>query len=237
MGQISPNRMPLVMIPGMMCDGRLFAPQVAAFSGTRTVHLAPINTHDTVQALANQILINAPDQFALAGLSMGGIVAMEVLRQAPDRVERLALMDTNPRAELDAVKALRIPQMEAVVAGGLAEIMSTQMIPNYAHTGTETPDIDALCLAMALNLGPDVFLRQSRALRDRPDQCATLRAFDRPALVLCGESDKPCPLERHQLMVSLIPGATLQVIEKAGHLTTLEQPNATNAALTRWLEE
>ncbi len=113
---------PLLLIPpGMMCDGRLFAPpQIAAFSGTRAVQVAPLDAHDTVQALAADILAGAPEQFALAGLSMGGIVAMEVLRQAPpERVERLALLDTNPpRAELDEVKEKRGPQMNTVRAGG-----------------------------------------------------------------------------------------------------------------------
>ncbi|WP_420398490.1 alpha/beta fold hydrolase, partial [Marinovum algicola] len=114
---------PLVLIPGMMCDARLFAPQIAAFSGNRGLHLAPIAAQDSVPALAAQILASAPPRFALAGLSMGGIVAMEVLRQAPDRVDRIALMDTNPRAENDAVKARRRPQLEAVAQGRLAQVM------------------------------------------------------------------------------------------------------------------
>jgi len=230
-------RTPLLLIPGMMCDGRLFAPQIAAFSGTRAVQVAPLDAHDTVQALAADILAGAPERFALAGLSMGGIVAMEVLRQAPDRVERLALLDTNPRAELDEVKEKRIPQMEAVRAGGLARVMTEQMIPNYAHEGTRTPEMDALALQMALDLGPEVFLRQSRALRDRPAQIETLAAYKGPALVMVGESDKLCPLDRHEQMHGLLVNSTLEVIEKAGHLTTLEQPEATNAALARWLEE
>lgn len=230
-------RTPLLLIPGMMCDGRLFGPQIAAFSGTRAVQVAPLDAHDTVQALAADILAGAPERFALAGLSMGGIVAMEVLRQAPDRVERLALLDTNPRAELDEVKEKRIPQMDTVRAGGLARVMTEQMIPNYAHEGTRTPEMDALALQMALDLGPEVFLRQSRALRDRPAQIETLAAYKGPALVMVGESDKLCPLDRHEQMHGLLVNSTLEVIEKAGHLTTLEQPEATNAALARWLEE
>ena len=227
---------PLLLIPGMMCDARLYAPQIAAFSGSRALHLAPIDGHDSVQALASEILASAPDRFALAGLSMGGIVAMEVLRQAPDRVDRLALLDTNPRAELDEVKARRGPQMDAVRAGGLTEVMTEQMIPNYAHTGTRTPELDALALDMALGLGAEVFLRQSVALRDRPAQMDTLAAYRGPALVLMGESDKLCPLDRHEQMHGLLVNSTFEIIPGAGHLTTLEQPEATNAALARWLE-
>lgn len=228
---------PLVLIPGMMCDGRLFAPQIAAFSGTRAVHLAPIAAADSMAALAQAVLATAPPRFALAGLSMGGIVAMEILRRAPDRVDRIALLDTNPLAETDAVRARRAPQMDAVRQGQLARVMRDEMKPNYLAPGPRRGDILDLCMAMALDLGPGVFLRQSRALMDRPDQCGTLRAADLPALVLCGRDDLPCPVERHELMAALIPGARLDIIEGAGHLPVLEQADTTNAALKRWLED
>lgn len=230
------NRLPLVLIPGMMCDGRLFSPQIAAFSGTRAVHIAPISTFDSIEDLAAGILANAPARFALGGLSMGGIVAMELLRQAPDRVDRVALIGTNPRAEQDVVKQKRAPQMAAVRAGDLAAVMSGQMIPLYTHEGVDTPELDALALDMALQLGPDVFIRQSQALMDRPAQMDSLAAYDGSALVLVGESDKLCPLDRHTQMAGLLRNSTLEVIQDAGHLTVLEQPTATNAALSRWLE-
>jgi pimeloyl-ACP methyl ester carboxylesterase len=230
-----PNKLPLVLVPGMMCDARLFAPQIAAFSAERAVQVAPIVAHDNVADLAADILAGAPAQFALAGLSMGGIVAMEVLRQAPERVARLALLDTNPRAELDEVKAKRGPQMDAVAAGGLADVMTQQMIPLYPHLGTETPEMDALALQMALDLGPEVFRCQSLALRDRPAQLDTLAAYEGPSLVLLGESDRLCPLDRHEQMHSLLRNSTLEVIADAGHLPTLEQPQRTNAALQKWL--
>ena len=232
-----PNTTPLVLIPGMMCDGRLYGPQIAAFSGVRAVQIAPIAAHDTVEALAADILAGAPPRFALAGLSMGGIVAMEVLRQAPERVDRIALLDTNPRAELDAVKQRRAPQMQAVRDGDLACVMREEMIPNYTHVGADRPDLDRLALDMAIGLGAEVFLRQSRALMSRPAQLDTLAAYVGPALVLVGESDRLCPLDRHTQMAELLHNATLEVIAKAGHLTTLEQPDATNAALARWLED
>lgn len=226
---------PLVLLPGMMCDGRLFGPQIAAF-GARALHLAPLVAGDTVQALAAQVLADAPPRFALAGLSMGGIVAMEVMAQAPDRVDRLALLDTNPRAELPEVQARRDPQMAAVAAGRLAEVMRDEMKPNYLTDGPNRAAILDLCMQMALSLGPEVFLRQSRALRDRPDQQDRLRRVTVPTLILCGRDDVLCPVERHALMHSLIPHSTLHIVENAGHLPTLEQPLETTAALARWLE-
>ena len=226
----------LVLIPGMACDARLFAPQIAALSARHYITCAPITDWASVGELAADILAKAPPQFALAGLSMGGIVAMEMLRLAPGRVERIALLDTNPLAESDAVKSRRLPQMMAVREGRLAEVMRDEINPNYLTKGPHHADVLSLCMDMALGLGPNVFLNQSRALMDRPDQTKTLRAADLPALILCGRDDTLCPIDRHELMAELISGAQLEIIENAGHLPTLEQPVETNAALMRWLE-
>lgn len=227
---------PLVLIPGMMCDARLFEPQIAAFSGGRDIVLPVISRADDIVALARGVLDVAPGRFALAGVSMGGIVAMEVLRQAPERVERIALLDTNPLAESSDVKARRRKQMLAVRNGRLADVMRDEMKPNYLADGPRKGEILKLCQVMALKLGPEVFLSQSRALMDRQDQTETLRTARLPALILCGRHDSLCPVDRHRLMADLIAGSQLQIIEDAGHLTTLEQPEATNAELARWME-
>ncbi|MCI2401138.1 alpha/beta fold hydrolase [Aliiroseovarius subalbicans] len=227
---------PLVLLPGMMCDARLFAPQIAAFSGRRAILCAPISDRSSIAELAADILSYAPRRFALAGLSMGGIVAMEMLRQAPDRIDRIAFLDTNPLAEQDEVKIRRLPQMMAVREGGLETIMRDEMKPNYLSDGPRRDKVLDLCMDMALDLGPHVFLNQSRALMDRVDQTQTLRVADMPALVLCGRHDALCPVQRHEMMADLIRGATLDIIEGAGHLPTLEQPEHTNAALGRWLD-
>ncbi len=228
---------PLVLLPGMMCDARLFGPQIEAFSHERAVMVAPLGNHETVAALAAEVLDIAPPTFALAGLSMGGIVAMEVFRQAPKRVSRLALLDTNPKAETDKIAQFREPQIAKVRAGQLRAVMRDEMKPNYLTDGPNMGKILDLCMAMAETLGPDVFVRQSRALQARPDQQETLRAVKVPTLILCGEDDSLCPLHRHELMHELIPHATLTVIKNAGHLPTLEQPAPTNEALEQWLNQ
>lgn len=227
---------PLVLLPGMMCDARLFSPQIAALSGSTTLHCAPIGGAETMAELAAEVLRHAPPRFALAGLSMGGIVAMEMIRQAPDRVDRLCLMDTNALAETPGVAARREPQIAKALAGELKSVMRDEMKPNYLTDGPRRMQILDLCLDMALGLGAEVFARQSRALRDRPDQSDTLRAVAVPSLVLMGEDDRLCPRDRHTLMADLIPGATLTVVPDAGHLPCLEQPDATTAALLRWLK-
>ena len=218
----------------MMCDARLFLPQIAALSAGRMVVVADITGADSVPALATAVLDQAPPRFALAGLSMGGIVAMEMLHQAPDRIDRLALLNTNSRAELPEVQAGRAPQIRTAEMGGLAAMMAERMFPLYS-CGPD-PAITATAAAMAADLGPQVFIRQSLALRDRADRSDTLRAYSRPALVLGSRDDRLCPPERHDHIFSLMPHARFVMLEDAAHLTTLERPAATVASLKTWLE-
>ena len=225
---------PLLLIPGMMCDARLFAPQIDLLSSHRMVAVAPVDG-DTISGTATRILQTAPPHFAMAGLSMGGIVAMEIMAQAPERVTRLALLDTNPKAEHPDIAARREPQIKAAQNGDLRRVMRDEMKPHYLADGPRQGAILDLCMAMADALGPDVFVRQSRALQSRTDQQDTLRHINIPTLVLCGAQDALCPIHRHELMADLITDATLTIIPDAGHLPTLEQPDLTNKALLQWL--
>jgi pimeloyl-ACP methyl ester carboxylesterase len=227
---------PLVLIPGMMCDARMWGGLPAALHPREVAHALPVGA-DSIEALAAALLRDAPQHFALAGLSMGGIVAMEVLRQAPDRVDRLALLDTNPLAEAPEMQARRGPQIARVLSGGLAQVMRDEMKPLYLADTPHRAEILDLCMEMALSLGPAAFAAQSRALASRADRTATLAAFKGPALVLMGEHDIPCPKPRHDLMHALMPQSRLVVIPGAGHLPTLEKPLETAAALRRWLED
>lgn len=226
---------PLVLLPGMMCDARLFGPQIDVLSGRMPLHLAPITAHNTIAALAQAVLETAPPRFTLAGLSMGGIVAMQVMAQAPERVTQLALLDTNPLAEAPEVQLWRGPQITAVQAGQLETVMRYEMKPHYLADGPERGQILDLCMDMASRLGPKVFVHQSQALRDRPDQRDNLRRVTVPTLILCGAQDRLCPVARHEVMHQLIPHATFTVIPEAGHMPTLEQPRATTAALLAWM--
>ncbi|UWR21458.1 alpha/beta fold hydrolase [Sulfitobacter sp. S190] len=227
----------LVLLPGMMCDARLFGPQIAELSADTAVMVAPITQGDRVEEIASGLLDILPKRFALAGLSMGGIVAMEILRRAPDRVSRIALMDTNPLAETPVVAANREPQIVKVRSGRLLEVMRDEMKPNYLAPGPFRSEILDLVMEMAQTLGPDTFIRQSRVLQRRKDQQVTLRKCKVPALVLCGAHDALCPVKRHEFMAELIPYAKLHVLEGAGHLPTLEQPDETTAALREWLAQ
>lgn len=224
---------PLVLVPGLLCDERLWGDLPAALAPRAVQHALPTQAA-TLPELAAGVLATAPERFALAGLSLGGIVAMEVLAQAPDRVERLALLDTNPFAETETIRQHRLDQIERALAGDLQGIVRDEMKPQYLADPGNRPVLD-LCMAMARRLGPEVFRRQSLALRDRPDQSATLARFRKPALILMGEQDRLCPRDRHDRMQALMPHARLVVIPAAGHLPPLERPAPTLAAFKEWL--
>ena len=221
----------------MMCDRRLFAPQLTALAGAADIWVADITRSADMGQLGRDVLADCPfERFCVAGLSMGGIVAMELLRQAPERIAGLALLDTNHRAEAPERRAARAAQIARARAGRLREVLVEEMKPNYlAPANRSNAALLDLVLAMGLALGPDVFERQSLALRDRPDSAGTLAAYGGPALVLCGRHDSLCPPERHREMASLLAASDLAVIEDAGHLATLESPAAVNAHLSAWL--
>lgn len=226
---------PLLFVPGMMCDGRLFAPQIEAFSAQMNVQIAAVPSLYTITEIASELLVHAPPRFALCGLSMGGIIAMEMWRLAPERIEKLALLDTNPRAELAEVSEGRAAQIQRAANGQLVEMMQDTFIPKYVDTPAAHPAIVATCIDMAEAKGIDALKAQSLALRDRLDQCETLKTVNVPTLIMCGENDQLCPIERHVLMHDLIKGSVLEIIPNAGHLPTLEKPSETNKALQNWL--
>ena len=228
---------PLVLLPGMMCDARLFGPQIAELSSEFSVMLSPVTRGERVEEIASGLLDELPQRFALAGLSLGGIVAMEVLRRAPDRITRLALLDTTPLAETPPVAAAREPQIVKVRSGQMKAVMRSEMLPNYLGPGPNREEISELVMDMADALGPEVFVRQSRALQRRRDQQGTLRKCKVPTLVLCGEHDALCTVKRHTSMAELIPGAELRVLPDAGHLPPLESPAETTQALRDWMRQ
>ena len=222
----------VLYLPGMMCDDRLWTPQVAALPYP-AVH-ADTTRADTIEDMAEQVLAAAPTEFALVGLSMGGILAFEIWRQAAGRVTHMALLDTNPHPDAPGRRSLRMEQIETALNGGLRELAIEAMKPLYLAESHR--DDDALLetlLDMALALGPEVFESQSLALRDRVDSVPTLETINCPTAVMCGVEDRLCPVEYHSLMAARIPGARLTVIDDCGHIASLEQP----AIVTHELEQ
>ncbi|MBE1283183.1 MAG: alpha/beta fold hydrolase [Rhodobacteraceae bacterium] len=228
---------PLVLVPGMMCDARIFSHQINHISRERAVQIAPIMQGDRVEEIASGLLDQLPLRFALAGVSMGGIVAMEILRRAPDRVSRLCLMSTSPLAETPGEAAAREPQIARARAGQLAEVLKNTLRAEDFAPGPQRMELAQAVWQMGLELGEELFVRQSRALQRRRDQQGTLRKSHVPTLLLCGAHDGLTPVRRHEFMAELMPNARLQVLEQAGHLPVLDAPDATTRALRHWLSQ
>lgn len=225
----------LVLLPGLLCDGRLWRPQLAALSGSAGIHIADLTTADSVTGIAREVLSHAPPgRFALAGLSMGGYVALEIMRLEPARVRALALLDTSARPDTpEATEARRAAMLRARtdLRGVITNLMPKLLHP--AHVGD--PALSEVIRAMAEEVGVTGFLRQQEAIIARPDSRPSLANIDCPTLVLCGREDALTPVEVHEELTAGIPGAELRIIGTCGHLSTLEQPAAVSAALQDWL--
>lgn len=230
-------RMGLVLVPGLLCDAALFAPQSEALADIADIWIPDLRAQSSLRAMGATILNNAPfDKFALAGLSMGGYVAMEIMRQAPQRVTRLALLDT--RAGPDTAEEserrrelIRLAQTER----GFAPV-TNRMLPLLLHPSRlKDTQLVGIVRDMADRTGIDGFVRQQAAIIARPDSRPSLKEIAVPTLVLCGREDAITSLARHEEMAGLIDGAKLVIVDNCGHLSTLEQPDAVNAAMRNWL--
>ncbi|WP_296425148.1 alpha/beta hydrolase [Yoonia sp.] len=227
----------LLLIPPMLCDARVFADQIRDLSHDHAVMIAPTHKGERMEEIASQILTWAPSKFALAGMGMGGMVAMEVLRRAADRVTRIALISTSPQADTPQAAAAREPQIIAARAGQFDRVVQHEVNSTWMAPTTDKVGLVRLLTDMALALGPDAYVKQARALQRRKDQQATLRKMTQPTVVICGMDDGQYPLKRHQFMAEFIPYAALEVIDGAGYLPTLEAPDAVSDALRRWMRQ
>ena len=228
---------PLVLVPGLLCDGLLWASQVTGLAEHAQPWIANVATSDTMAEQAAQVLAAAPfETFALAGLSMGGYIALEMMRQAPERVTHLALMDTAARADTPEQSARRQGFIDLADRGKFMGV-TDMLLPVLIHPDRRGDTaLIATIKTMARNIGKDGFVRQQRAIISRSDSRALLPTITCPTLVLCGRDDQLTPLSRHEEMATAIPAATLMVLERCGHLSTLERPDEVNAALLKLLQ-
>jgi len=227
---------PLVLFPGLLCDPRMWAPQVEGLGAKVRPWIADFTRDDSIAGMASRALAECPfPRFSLAGLSMGGYVAMEVMRQAPERVERLALIDTQARNDTPEARERRLALIKLGEEGRLAEV-SDRLMPLFLHASRlSDPRLTGLCRDMAQAVGRDAYLRQQNAILTRIDSRESLRAIRCPTLALCGDNDLLTPVDRHEEIVQAIPGAKLVVIPACGHMSTIEKPDAVNRALETWL--
>lgn len=214
----------------------MYAAQIAALEKSADVDVGDLSGAASIGAMATAVLDRAPREFTLVGFSMGGMVALEICRQVPGRVRQLALLNTTPFAERPERLLQREQQIAAVRTGGLREVLIGAMKPRYlAQAHRMRQDLRSAVLVMGLELGPEVFLRQSEALATRPDFADLLPRIDCPALVLGGREDELCPPSVHEQMAVRLPRADLVVLADCGHLSPLEQPEAVTGALLHLL--
>lgn len=229
------DRPTLVLLPGLLCDARLWKPQADALSDIADIVIADMTRDETMSGMASRALDAAPEKFALAGLSMGGYVALEIMRQAPERVTRLALLDTGARADTPE-QTTRRRDLIGLANRGEFKAVSPRLLPLFIHEDrlSDRPLVDDIT-AMADSVGKDAFLRQQKAIMGRPDSRPDLPGIACPTVVICGRDDVLTPIALSEEISGLIPGADLVLIDECGHLSTMERPEAVNAALREWL--
>ena len=229
------NPLPIVLVPGLLCSARLYAPQVTALWPFGQITIADHRRDADMAAIAARILAEAPPRFALAGLSMGGYIALAMVRQAPERVAKLALLDTSARSDRPEQTAAREKLIGLAQAGKLDDVAEA-LIPRFLHRARQKDEtLTRIVRDMAADTGADAFVRQQHALMSRPDARPQLPVIRCPTLVLVGDGDELTPPELSKEICDGISGARLVVVPDCGHLSTIEKPDAVNAALTKWL--
>jgi pimeloyl-ACP methyl ester carboxylesterase len=229
------DALPTLLIPGLLCSSALYAAQLPVLWRYGPVMVVDPVHDDTIAAMARRIVSQAPPQFRLAGLSMGGYVALEIMRIAPERVARLALLDTSARPDTKEAGVVRREQIAHALAGHFAEVPDTSY-PNAVHPSRlQDAALKQINREMAFDVGVEAFVRQQTAIMGRQDSRPALTDIRCPTMVIVGDEDKITPVALAQEMVDGIAGARLEIIANSGHLSTLEQPLAVNAALVRWL--
>jgi pimeloyl-ACP methyl ester carboxylesterase len=227
--------LPLVLIPGLLCSARLFAPQIAGLWPFGPVTVADHRRDSEMAAIAARILADAPPRFALAGLSMGGYIAFAMQRLAPERVVKIALLDTSARPDTSEQSAAREKFIGLAQAGKLGEVVEI-LTPRFLHRNRHNDEaLKRVVREMAAETGAEAFIRQQKAITSRPDSRPLLGSIRCPTLVLVGDGDELTPPELATEICAGIFGSRLVVVSDCGHLSTIEKPEAVNAALAEWL--
>ena len=225
----------LVLVPGLLCDEALWDPQLRWLGDVTRMTVGETRLDDSFTDMAARILASAPERFSLAGLSMGGYVCMEIMAQAPERVERLALFDTSARADTPDQTKRRKALIELASIGRFKGV-TPRLLPLLIHSDRQSDKaLTQTIIDMAGRIGQKGFLQQQTAIMNRPDRRDEIATYQIPTMIVCGRQDELTPLELHEEMEALIPAARLCIIEECGHLSTLERPHAATALMRDWL--
>jgi len=230
-----PEHLPTVFVPGLNCSPRLYTAQLIELWRFGPVTVANHTRDDTMAGIARRILAEAPARFALVGLSMGGYISYELMRQAPDRIAKLALLDTGSRADTPEASEARRARMALAESGRFGEVIESTW-PSLVHPSrlNDAP-LKQIHIDMCHDVGPQAYVRQQKALMGRPNSRPTLPSIRCPTLVLVGEQDTLTPPALSEEIAAGIPGAKLVQVPDCGHLSTIERPEAVNRALAEWM--
>jgi len=230
----APGKIPLLLLPGLLNDAELWRAQIADLSDIADCVVGDQTRGDTLQAVAEDVLAQAPPRFALAGFSLGGFVAQQILRVAPTRVRRLALIGSSIHADSPERAAQRRAQRASVRLPGTFHGFGDRLMRSYIDASRLDDHVLVQRVrAMTTRLGADVFLRQSAL--ERPDGHAVLAAYRDPLLIVCGANDRITPPAVSEEMHALAPHSQLRVLPGCGHLAPMEKPDEVSAALRGWL--
>jgi pimeloyl-ACP methyl ester carboxylesterase len=225
----------LIMIPGTLCDHNLFKYQTEGLKDLVDCRVASNSSASSLKQVAKNIIEKQTGSFSVMGLSYGGIIAFELLRQAPERINKLVLMNTNYKEPSEQTRINQQRFIGMAYLGQFKEITSEILIDAMLHPkNAEKQELRETILNMALNVGIDGFFNQVKAQLGRPDSTKDLQNIKCPTLIITGREDNICPLKLHEDMAEAIPNSTLKVIEECGHLSTLEQPNLVNNTIIDW---
>jgi pimeloyl-ACP methyl ester carboxylesterase len=226
--------LPVLLVPGLNCTSRVYRDAIEALWSLGSVMVANHCDGEGLTGIAANILAAAPPRFALAGFSFGGYLAFEILRQARDRVERLALLDTSARADTAEAAETRTRRIALAESGKFSLVVQQSFAASVHPDHLDDAKLLAIHSGMALANGPMIYARQQRAIIERPDSRSALSRIDVPTLVLVGEGDQITPPEIAREMHEAIPGSNLMVVPGAGHMALIEQPATVSAALADW---
>jgi pimeloyl-ACP methyl ester carboxylesterase len=224
----------LVLIPGLICDDEVWRHAARHLSDVAACVVVPADTGDTMQQMARDVLAAAPGRFAVAGFSMGGYVATEMLRQAPDRITRLALLDTSSRVDTPE-KAEGRRRTIVDCENGRFDAVIDDFVPRLLHPDRMAEPLADRVRAMGHRVGAATFARRHRAMLTRAGPRDVLEAFDGPVRVIMGRQDGLSPWEEHRELADWAPRGRLSIVEECGHMPPLERPQATTALLRHWL--